>query len=135
MKTVQVPILVGVVGLVAAAAFVVAPLTDDNGATSPGIDVGETTAPASTDPTAGGEDDDVIRNDDGTVTRRGSQDAPTTSASLEEKPAPRPAGGGDDGRGTGGDTGGSTGGGTSGSTGPCHRRRACRRPRLLRASE
>ena len=117
MKSVQAPILVGVVGLVAAAALVIVPLTDDNGATSPGLSVGETTAPAPDEPESTGEGAVLIRNEDGTVSRRGAGDLPTSSASLEEKPAPRPAGG--SGSGGGGTGGGGTGGGADGSSDVC----------------
>ena len=113
MKSVQAPILVGVVGLVAAAAFVIVPLTDDNGATSPGISVGETTAPAVDDPESSDGGSILIRNEDGTVTRRDAEDLPTSSASLQEKPAPVPAA-----RDSGGSSGGAIpAGGTGGGSG------------------
>ncbi|GAA4516718.1 hypothetical protein [Brevibacterium yomogidense] len=89
MKKVQVPVLVGAAGLVAAAAFVMVPLADDSSSTAPGISVGEPTEEPTPSPVEGNEV--FIKSEDGTVTRKNPDGAPSSSALLEEKDAPAPA--------------------------------------------
>lgn len=92
MKKVQVPILVGAVGLVAAAAFVIVPLADGNNSSAPGINVGEPTDASTGQPsrTAVGENEVFIQFDDGTVTPKSPDGVPSSRALLEEKRQPGP---------------------------------------------
>lgn len=89
MKKVQVPVLVGAAGLVAAAAFVILPLGDDGTSSAPGISVSEPTETPTLSPLD--ENEVFMKSEDGTVTRKSPDGVPSSSALLEEKDAPAPA--------------------------------------------